>query len=233
MSYKGKFVSVIIPAAGLGKRMQYKENKMYILVKEKPILSYTIEKFNTCEYVDEIIIVTRKDELDYCKNKIVNENNFYKVKKVVEGGKERQDSVYNGIASIDKKCDIVLVHDGARPFVKEQTIFNSIEGAIENEACVVGVPVKDTIKIVDKSDIVAGTPERSSLWAVQTPQAFSYELIVRAYENARKERIIATDDSMLVEQLGYKVKMILGSYENIKITTPEDLKMAEIFLVAK
>jgi 2-C-methyl-D-erythritol 4-phosphate cytidylyltransferase len=230
MSYKNRFVSVIVPAAGMGKRMNSEKNKVFIFLNNKPVLAHTLEKFEDCEYVDEIILVVKKNEVDYCLEEIVMKYGFKKVKKVVKGGKERQDSVYNGLLAIDKKCDVVLVHDGARPFIEKKSIVNGIRGAIEHGACVVGVPVKDTIKVVNSDNYIIDTPKRSTLWAVQTPQCFSYDIIMEAYENARKNSIIATDDSMLVENIGYKVKMIMGSYTNIKLTTPEDMKFGEVIL---
>lgn len=220
---------VIIPAAGMGSRMQCNINKQYILLNDKPILVHTLEKFENCELIDAIILVVKGDEIEYCKENIVNRYGFRKVLKIVDGGKERQDSVYNGINAIEE-CDVVLVHDGARPFIKDEIIEDSINGAIKYDACVVGVPLKDTVKVVDNDNNIINTPDRRFLWAVQTPQSFKYEIIKKAYDIAYENNISGTDDSMLVENLGIKVKMIMGDYNNIKITTKEDLNFAEAIL---
>ncbi len=205
-------------------------NKQYILLKEKPILAYTIEKFDNNEYIDEVIVVARKEEKEYCHNEVVKKYGFKKVTNIVEGGAERQDSVYKGLLAVNGLCHIVLIHDGARPFIRDKDIINSINGAIKHKACVIGTPVKDTIKTVDVDKDIIDTPNRNTLWAVQTPQSFDYDIILEAYQEAINNKITATDDSSLVEKLGYKVKIIEGSYSNIKITTPEDLKLAELLL---
>lgn len=230
MSYQGKYISAVIVAAGMGKRMKSSISKQFLPIGGRPILSHTIKKFNDCKYIDEIIIVTREEERDYCKKEIVEKYNFSKVTCIVYGGKERQDSVYNGLLAVNKKCDIVLIHDGVRPFVDPKSIISGIKGAVNYGACVVGVPVKDTIKVVSDDNDIIDTPKRSTLWAAQTPQCFQYDIIFTAYQNAIKEGFIATDDSKLVENLGYKVKMIMGSHNNIKITIPEDLEIADALL---
>lgn len=220
---------VIIPAAGIGSRMECDINKQYILLQNKPLLVHTIEKFEKCEFIDGIILVLKDDEIEYCKENIVNRYGFKKVLKIINGGQERQDSVYNGIKAIEE-CEIVLVHDGARPFIKDKIIEDSINGAIKYDACVVGVPLKDTVKVVDNDNNIMNTPDRSTLWAVQTPQSFKYKVIKKAYDKAYEDNISGTDDSVLVENLGIKVKMIMGDYNNIKITTKEDLNFAEAIL---
>lgn len=230
MSYNGKYISAVIAASGIGKRMNSKISKQFLCLKEKPILAYTIEKFDNNEYIDEIIIVAREEEKEYCFKEVVGKYGFKKVINIVAGGAERQDSVYNGLLAVNSLCQIVIIHDGVRPFVTDEDIIKSIEGAIKYSACVIGIPVKDTIKIVNREKDIIDTPDRSKLWAVQTPQTFLYELILKAYKKALEDNITATDDSMLVERLGYKVKIIEGSYSNIKITTPEDLKLAQILL---
>lgn len=225
--YKGHYVSVIIAAAGMSNRMGSKINKQFIAIDNKPILVHTIEKFEKCKYIDEIILVSKEEELEYCRKEIVKKYKFKKVNNVLRGGKERQYSIYNGLLALSEKTDIVLTHDGARPFIKIEDIEKGIEGVLEYGACVIGVPVKDTIKAVDEEDKVHHTPKRSLLWSAQTPQCFWKDLIKEGYENAIKESIIGTDDSSLVEKIGHDVKMIMGSYDNIKITTPEDLIIAE------
>ncbi len=170
----------------------------------------------------------KKRRRRFFKENIINKYNFKNIK-IAYGGKERQDSIYNGLKKLDKNCDIVLIHDGARPFVDHRIINESIKVAKEKKAVVVGVPVSDTIKIVSDGT-VQETPERNLLWAAQTPQTFEYNLIIDAYEQAYKNNYYGTDDSMLVENIGQSVTMVMGSYENIKITSPEDLNIAEQIL---
>ena len=231
--YKKYFVSVIEAAAGMSNRMGSKINKQFIAIDNKPILAHTLEKFERCRYIDEIILVTKEEEVEYCRKEIVKKYGFKKVVNIVRGGKERQDSVYNGILALDEKTDIVLTHDGARPFVKIESIEDGIRGVEDYGACVIGVPVKDTIKVVDSNKVVHHTPKRDLLWAAQTPQCFWTHLLKKGYEMASEEGIVGTDDSSLVEKNGHSIKMIMGSYDNIKITTPEDLIIADSFLKDK
>ena len=230
MSYKKNYISVIMPSAGIGKRMQSDISKQYIEMDGKPILAHTIDRFNRCKYIDEIILVVKEDDVDYCINEIVEKYEFSKVKEIVVGGTERYNSVYNGLCEVNKKCDIVLIHDGVRPFIDEKNIVDGIENVIKFGACAIGVPVKDTIKVVNESGDIVDTPNRSRLWAVQTPQCFRYDIIYKAHNEYNENYGNITDDSMLVEKLGHKVKMIKGSYNNIKITTPEDLEFAKVIL---
>lgn len=213
---------VVIVAAGSGSRMKRDINKQFIKLDGKEIIAYTIEKFYKSEDIGDIVIVIKENEEKYFIENIINKYGFDNIK-LAYGGKERQDSVYNGIKKLNSNCEIVLIHDGARPFVNEDIIKNSIEEAKENNAVVVGVPVKDTIKVVDSDGNIVDTPNRSLLWSVQTPQSFKYEIITKAYEYAYSNDYYGTDDAMLVEHIGYNVKMIEGSYDNIKITTEEDL----------
>lgn len=213
---------VVIVAAGSGSRMKRDINKQFIKLDGKEIIAYTIEKFYKSEDIDDIVIVIKENEEKYFIENIINKYGFDNIK-LAYGGKERQDSVYNGIKKLNSNCEIVLIHDGARPFVNEDIIKNSIKEAKENNAVVVGVPVKDTIKVVDSDGNIVDTPNRSLLWSVQTPQSFKYEIITKAYEYAYSNDYYGTDDAMLVEHIGYNVKMIEGSYDNIKITTEEDL----------
>jgi len=225
--YKEYFVSVIIAAAGMSNRMGSKINKQFIAIDGKPILAHTIEKFEKCRYIDEIILVSKEEEIEYCRKEIVRKYKFNKVANIIRGGKERQDSIYNGILALNERTNIVLTHDGARPFIKIENIKDGILGVVENGACVVGVPVTDTIKVVKEDSNIESTPKRSMLWAAQTPQCFYKDLLIKGYESAIKEGFSGTDDSSIVERIGYDVKMIMGSYDNIKITTPEDIVLAE------
>ena len=220
-------ISVIIAAAGKGKRMGKGYNKQYILLGDKPIVAHTIEVFENMDLIDEIILVVGKGETGSAEKDIIYKYNFKKVVKIVEGGAERGDSVYNGLKAVNTDCDIVLVHDGVRPFIAENIIEKSIETAKDAGACAVAVRVKDTIKVVKKNMEVDHTPDRDALWAVQTPQTFRYRLLLEAYEKLRGGGLKVTDDAMLIEKLGHTVKIIEGDYENIKITTPEDLILGE------
>lgn len=231
--YKNHHVSVIIAAAGMSNRMGSKINKQFIAINGKPILAHTIEKFEKCRYIDEIILVAKEEEIEYCRKEIVKKYRFKKVSNIIRGGKERQDSVYNGILALNENADVVLTHDGARPFVKGKNIQDGIEGVIEHGACIIGVPVTDTIKVVVDEQVIDKTPQRSLLWAAQTPQCFSKDLLIEGYDKAIRDNFLGTDDSSIVERIGYEVKVIMGSYENIKITTPEDIILAESLLKGK
>ena len=220
-------VSVIIVAAGNGKRMKSAIAKQYLDLKGRSILSYTIDKFEESPVVNEIILVTGKDEIEYVKTEIIDRYGFTKVKSIVEGGSERQYSVENGLNNVSDDCDIVMIHDGVRPFIEGNSIATLVEDTAKFGACVMGVFVKDTIKLCDENGFVVDTPDRNLLWHAQTPQCFKYDIIKKAYQKAKEDNYLGTDDSMLVERTGQKIKMIEGSYDNIKITTPEDLYVGE------
>lgn len=219
--------SAVIVAAGKGTRMNMDENKQYIPVRNKPVLARTLQAFEECRYIDEVIVVVNPLEIVYCKQHIVDAFGFSKIRKLVSGGDTRQGSVYHGLKEVNVGCDIVVIHDGARPFVSEKSIAASIHAAYAYGASSVAVPVKDTVKKADKEGFVDQTLERSELWAVQTPQAFRYDLVLQAHEAARKGGYSGTDDAMLVEKLGHQLKLVTGDYFNIKITTREDLVHAE------
>lgn len=221
--------SVVIVSAGRGSRMKADINKQFLKLQNKEVIAHTIDKFYNNENIGEIIVVVREDEAEFFKINII-EKYGYKNIKIAFGGSERQDSVYNGLKMVDENCKIVLIHDGARPFVNNETIDSAIESAKENKCVIVGVPVKDTIKVIDENNDVCDTPDRSTLWSIQTPQVFDYSLIMKAHEKAREDNYYGTDDSMLMEYFGQKVKVVEGSYNNIKITTPEDLKIGEEIL---
>ena len=181
--------------------------------------------------IQDIILVTGEEMISYCKKEIVERYNFTKVTKVIAGGKERYDSVYQGLLACED-CDYVFIHDGARPFVTEAMLERGVFGVQETGACAIGMPSKDTIKISDKEGFVQSTPDRSRVWSVQTPQIFAYSLIRSAHESLRRKDMTGvTDDAMVVEQeSGVRIRLVEGSYQNIKITTPEDLDIAETFL---
>ena len=220
----------IVLAAGQGKRMKSKVQKQYLLIKEKPVLYYTLSAFENSSLISEIILVTGKDEIAYCQKEIVENYGFSKVQKIVAGGKERYHSVYEGIKAIET-ADYVFIHDGARPFVDGEMIARVCDAVAEYKACVVGMPVKDTIMIADDAGFAEQTPDRRKVWQIQTPQTFEYQLIKGAYEKLLAEEPEGiTDDAMVVETMtDHKVKLVEGSYRNIKITTPEDLDIATIF----
>lgn len=223
----------IVLAAGKGSRMGTAVQKQYLEIEGKPVLYYSLEAFEKSKHIDEVILVVGQEQKDYCQQEIVEKFGFEKVRNVVLGGKERYESVYFGLKALEKsKCDFVFIHDGARPFVDEEIIERAYEAVRRCRACVVGMPSKDTIKVVDQKNVVVQTPDRKFLWQVQTPQVFEYELIKDAYfELMEKEEIQVTDDAMVLELMkGIPVTLVEGSYENIKITTPEDLLVAEIFL---
>lgn len=220
-------VSAVIPAAGKGTRMGLEQNKQYVDILGKPVLARTIQAFEECSLIDEVIIVSGKNEITYCRENIVGKYGFRKVRAVVAGGASRQQSVYNGLRRVSADCGIVLIHDGARPFINADCITACIKAAEENGAACAAVPLKDTVKRSDADGFIEGTVDRSSLWSVQTPQAFRYGLILEAHRRAEEEGFDGTDDAVLAERLGRKVKLLLSSYYNIKITTKEDLAIAE------
>lgn len=219
--------SVVIVAGGKGSRMNLGMNKQYAKINGKEIIAYTIEAFDKSPLVDEIVVVLPEKEIEFFKLNIIAKHKFIKAVTLTSGGAERQDSVYNGILAVDKSCQNILIHDGARPFVNETMIEDTLKSVDEVGAVVVGVPVKDTIKVVNEKNYIEDTPDRANLWAVQTPQVFKYKMILKAYRNAFEEDFYGTDDASLVERLGYKVKMIMGSYDNIKVTTIEDLDIGK------
>lgn len=223
--------TAIVLAAGQGKRMGSKVQKQYLLLEDKPVLYYTLQSFEECPLIQEIVLVTGKEEITYCQEEIVQKYGFSKVQKIVAGGKERYHSVYEGLRAAEG-AGYVLIHDGARPFADGEIIRRICENVEIYDACVAGMPVKDTIKIADEAGFAAQTPDRRMVWQIQTPQAFSYELIRNAYDRLMEEQPDGiTDDAMVVETMTeHKVKFVEGSYYNIKITTPEDLDIAQLFL---
>lgn len=225
----------VVLAAGVGKRMQSNTKKQFLQLKDKPIIYYSLKAFQE-SFVDEIVLVVSEEDISYCEKEIVEKYGFTKVKHIAIGGKERYHSVAAGIESLSA-CDYVFIHDGARPMLTNEILVRAYEQVKEYGACVVGMPTKDTIKIADKTGYIAQTPDRNLVWTIQTPQVFSYSLIKQAYKELlikefelREEGINITDDAMVVETLmEHPIKLVEGSYENIKITTPEDLKIADSF----
>lgn len=230
-----KKVAVVL-AAGAGKRMHSDVQKQYLLLHERPVIYYALKTFQD-SFIDEIVLVVGQGEIEYCRKEIVEKYCFSKVKQIVEGGRERYHSVANGLRAVRGE-GYVFIHDGARPFLTEEILRRSYEAVKEYQACVVGMPVKDTIKIVDENCFAKMTPNRETVWQVQTPQVFTIALAKEAYDTLLiKEKELSgqgiriTDDAMVVETLlNHPVKLVEGSYENIKITTPEDLNIARSFL---
>lgn len=227
----GKSAAVIL-AAGKGTRMGSQVHKQYLELLGKPMLYYAIKAFETST-IDEIILVTGPGETDFCHKEIVERYGFTKVKAVCEGGKERYHSVYEGLKAVSD-CEYVLIHDGARPCITSEIIEDAITGAMKYKACVVGMPVKDTIKISDENEYADITPDRNRLWQIQTPQAFEFELVYNAYKKLLSSEAFQegiTDDAMVVETMTReKVKLIRGDYSNMKVTTPEDMEIAGVLL---
>lgn len=225
----------VVLAGGQGKRMQSEVQKQYLMLGGRPLITYALEAFENSR-VDEVVLVTGAGEEEYARTEIVEAYGFFKTRAVVAGGKERYHSVYEGLKALEG-CDYVLIHDGARPLVTEAVISRAIEGAKHYGACAVGMPVKDTIKLADVQDFAVETPDRGRLWQIQTPQAFAYPLVRAAYDKIMVDEHLqagVTDDAMVVEnQTEKRVKLIRGSYENLKVTTPEDLVMAEALLAER
>lgn len=218
-------IKVIIPATGRGIRFGGNFPKQFVKIKGKEIITHSIKKFHDIKSIDEIVISTKKEYFGKI-NSIIKTNNFYKVKKINEGGKLRQDSVYNALLSL--KCrdnDLILIHDAVRPFISSKKILELIEEVKKEKSVILGMPISDTIKKVNKKNIVEKTIEREKLWSIQTPQAFRYDILKKSFENAYRNHFIGTDDSAIVEYAGYKVKVIEGEKKNIKITVKEDLKL--------
>lgn len=237
-----KDCTAIVLSAGQGKRMGTSMQKQYIELQGKPIIYYTLSVFQKSEIIDDIILVVGKDQLKYVQEEIARKYHFTKVKTVVEGGHERYASVWQGLKAreYDKYYEniqdgYVFIHDGARPFVDEEMLERAYDTVRKYKACVAGVPSKDTIKLINEEQFAVTTPEREYVWAVQTPQVFEKTLIFEAYARLMEEECVhVTDDAMVVEQMmRLPVKLFEGSYENIKITTPEDLDIARIFLSKK
>lgn len=214
--------TAIIVAGGTGTRFGSEIPKQFMEVLGKPVISYTINAVSMCKDIDNIILVTLPEYIVYCKD-IVDTFGFKKVKKIVCGGKTRSESVYNGIKELDDSCDIVVIHDGARPLIDTDTISKCIASAFEHGCSAAGVKMKDTVKISDSDNFIESTANREKLWQIQTPQTFRKDIVLSLHEDAHSKKISTTDDCVLAENAGYRVKIVEGKYENIKITTPQDI----------
>ena len=225
-------VSAIIVAAGKGLRMNDPTRKQYLDLGGRPILAHSVIIFDRCELIDKIFLVLPKEDIEYCRQNIVPSMELKNGLNLVSGGEQRQNSVYNGLQAIDKNTDTVVIHDGARPFIQPHELESCILGARKFGACILGLRAGDTVKHVGKSGFIEKTLERDRIWLAQTPQAFKYELIMRAHQIARRDGYTGSDDASLVERLGKDVRIINGSKNNMKITVREDLVMARAMLDA-
>ena len=234
-----KTVAIVL-AAGSGSRMQTDVKKQYMEIGGKPLIYYSLKAFEG-SVIDDIVLVVSRGDVDYVKKEIVAKYGFDKVTAVVEGGLARYHSVRLGLQAAATNCDYAFIHDGARPFVDREIILRALQAVKEYKACVVGMPAKDTIKIADEKGFAATTPDRNLMWTIQTPQVFSYKMILELYQRLDRDEgdmmakgINITDDAMVVEYYtDTKVKLVEGSYDNIKITTPEDVAVAEAILAKR
>ena len=220
-------VIALIPAAGRGRRMGHEQPKVFLPLKGTPLLVHTLRRFEACPQVHEVFPIVSKDWTAYCEEEIIRPFGFTKVPQVLAGGPTRQDSVYEGLRAVEGKADWVMIHDGARPFVPEELIRLTLEEGRRWEAVAAALPASDTIKVASSKQEVLQTLDRSQLWITQTPQAFAYRLLWRAHEAARRDGFYGTDDASLVERQGVPVRLVKGSRFNLKITTAEDLLVAE------
>ncbi len=224
-----KKTTAIIVAAGSGQRYGKKLPKQFQEIGGKPLIYHTLKKFETADSINNIVVVAGKDWMSFITREIEETYEFNKITRIIEGGKERQESVYNGLVALQNETDFVAVHDVVRPLVTVSKINEAVAACHKHSAVILAIPPIDTIKQAENG-IVVQTLDRSSLWSVQTPQVFKYDLLVQAHQNARKIKLAKTDDSGLVELLGHPVRIIPGDYENFKITVPADLKLAELLL---
>lgn len=226
-------VAAIIVAAGKGLRMNKDVPKQYLALTGRPILGHTLLVFDTCDRIDEVLVVIPAGDFDFCQKSVIAPRHLQKPISLVAGGDRRQDSVYNGLKALDQKTDLVVIHDGVRPFVKPDELEACIDGAIQFGACILGIPASDTLKRVDGAGIIDATLARENIWLVQTPQVFKYDLILKAHEAAKRDGVSGTDDAFLAERLGVEVRIITGNKNNIKITTREDLAVARAILAKR
>ena len=225
-------VSVIFPAAGQGKRMGLGFNKIFTELSGKPILIQTLLTFSRCDCVDELIIAVDINEMEIIR-KVLSKIPKLKPYKIVAGGSERQYSVYNGLMAVDPASDIVLVHDAARPLISETVIQNVINEVMISGSAVCAVPVKDTTAEINEMGFIERVPDRNKLWAIQTPQGFKKEILIEAHKKAQEDNFLGTDESSLVRRTSHAVKLVMGDYNNIKVTTPTDLVIAEMLFGQK
>lgn len=226
-------IVTIIPAAGRSKRMVSPTSKQFMALDNMPVLAHTLKAFEQSKKVDQVIVVGNAKDLSYCRNHLFKKYDFKKVTHLIQGGRRRQDSVFKGLQALPPDTEYVVIHDGARPLVTPELIDKAIAEVKRSSAVVVGIPLKDTIKVATQDQVVEYTLDRPRLWAIQTPQVFKTEILVRAHRQARADKFWGTDDASLVERMGNPVKVIMGSEENVKITTPIDMVTARAILMGR
>ena len=230
--------TVLLMAAGSGLRMGGGTRKQYIDVKGRPLFTYSLETFDRSDIITDIMIVVPEGDQEYCREIVEDCGLSGKLRAIVAGGRERCFSVHNGLQAVDWPCDYVFIHDSARPFIDDDTMGRLIEEVRVSKACIAAVPTKDTVKIADQDGFVAQTPNRKDVWLVQTPQVFDFELIktahekmVEQYDELLEKGVIITDDAMVAETFyGYRVRLVMASYRNIKVTTPEDMDTVAAYM---
>jgi len=230
---KGFYCTAVIPAAGQSRRMGMGVNKLYLDLCGRSVLVRTLQVFEDCPLVDEVVLVVNPEDIPYCAYEVVQTMDFKKVKRIVSGGETRQESVYSGLKEVSPKSEIVVIHDGARPLVTTSILSECIKAGQDFKAVSAAVSVTDTIKTADRNGFAVSTLDRQTLWAVQTPQVFWRDVIIKAHERAREENISGLDDAALVEHMGEKVKLVRGGYDNIKITMPQDLVWARAIILER
>ncbi|WP_447971126.1 2-C-methyl-D-erythritol 4-phosphate cytidylyltransferase [Nitrospira sp. M1] len=223
-------VAAVVPAAGRGARMGGATPKQFLSLGDIPLLVHSLQTLDAVEAISEIIVVIPEADRQYCQEAVVDRFHIQKVSQIVPGGRRRQDSVRHGVLALKTIPDVVVVHDGVRPFVSREIVEQAVESALKHGAALVAIPMKDTVKRVNEHRVVEATLSREQLWLAQTPQVFRYSWLVEAHEMAEAKNIDATDDAGLVEQLGYPVTIVQGSVFNIKITRPEDIALGEAIL---
>jgi len=219
--------TAIITAAGYGRRVGGQKKKQFLLLGGVPILVHTLEKFQSSNLITDIILIAPNEDIEFCKKEFLLKYNFTKLKKIVSGGKKRQDSVSNGLKEVSQDTEIIVVHDGVRPFISSRLLETSIKEAIKKGAAVAAIPVNDTLKKISAQGMLENGLNRDSIWRIQTPQVFKKEILIHAFEKARQDDFYGTDESSLVARIGNSVHIVKGSELNIKITTPEDMILAE------
>ncbi len=222
-------ITAVIPAAGCGKRLGGRKDKVFVPLGDRPVLFYTLRALENSKLIDEIILIVGSRYLGYVKNVFLPKFRFSKVKKVASGGRTRAISVSKGLSLLSQDTDLVLIHDGARPFIDKYIIEKTVMEAGKSGAAVSGVPVKFTVKRV-RGKKIEETVERKNLWEIQTPQVFKKDVLLRCYKKSKEKKFSPTDDAQVLERYGYKVKVVEGKSSNIKITTPEDLMLAKAIL---
>ena len=226
------WVSAVVPAGGCGMRMGSNIPKQFLTLGDVPLLVHALKTFEFSSIISEIILVVPEDDCAYCREHIVRSYGLKKISRTVGGGRRRQDSVLNGVQATNPNSDIVVVHDAVRPFVTERMIADAVEAARKHGAAIVAIPVRDTLKCAKPEGLIEGTLNREELWLAQTPQAFRRDILLRAHELSEADGVDATDDAFLVERMGLPVGIVQGSFDNIKVTRPEDLQMGQAILAA-